>query len=802
MAKDLVCNMEVEEKGAAFTTTYRGKTYHFCCTGCKKKFDVNPDNYVAPAAFGLSTEGLARGSARRPWWVIGIWAAILLAGLGSAYLFLSDALTIEFAFINNPESKQADTLLEKRLRGPTSVEEVVIVQSDTLTVDDPAFEAHVSDLYGEIMSLGPDVVEAATNYYETPDPFLVSADRHTTLIPVTLEGSLNDAGKDVGRIHDLVEEADGTDGFKALISGAATLREDFKKVAEDDFRTGDLIGIGAALVILVLVFGAVTKAALPVVLGVTSVTVAAGAAAVIGFGMSLYFMITIMIAMVGLAVGIDYSLFILSRYSEERRRGLDKDEAIAATGATASRAVLFSGITVVLALLAMFIVPMDFFRSMALGAALAVIVAVLAALTLLPAILSVIGDRIDSLRLALFRRKPGSEGVEEGQGFWEWITHTIMRRPVASMLFGGGLLIAAAVPVFGMSTGMAGVATFPDDTNSKEGFLVLKEQFSGGLTSPVEIVIDGDVESEPVRAGVERLRATLQTDPRFGPSRLVTNADGDLALLSVPPTVDPMGDEALAAVRELRSDYIPQAFAGVDVEVLVTGESAWHVDFFDEIARYMPPALAVVLGLTFILLMLVFRSLVIPAKAILMNLLSVGAAYGMLVLVFQKGYGADLLGFQKVDKVEAWLPLFLFSILFGLSMDYHVFLLSRIRERFDQTGDNAQAVAFGLRSTGSVITGAAAIMVAVFTGFALGDLVATQQMGFGLAVAVFLDATVVRIILVPATMRLLGRWNWWLPSWMRWLPHLGIEGRKELEHVLVAPGGPPAQEASRDMARG
>jgi RND superfamily putative drug exporter len=350
-----------------------------------------------------------------------------------------------------------------------------------------------------------------------------------------------------------------------------------------------------------------------------------------------------------------------------------------------------------------------------------------------------------------------------------------------SIVLAGGLLIAAAVPVLGMNTGMAGVATFPDDTHSKGGFLVLKEQFSGGLTSPVEIVIDGDIELEPVQAGVQRLEATLETDPRFGPSRLVTSPDGDLSLLSVPPTVDPMGDEALDAVRQLRSDYIPQAFSGVEADVLVTGESAWHVDFFAEIERYMPLALAVVLGLTFILLTLVFRSLVIPAKAILMNLLSVGAAYGMLVLVFQEGYGADLLGFQRVDKVEAWLPLFLFSILFGLSMDYHVFLLSRIRERFDQTGDNSQAVAFGLRSTGGVITGAAAIMVAVFAGFALGDLVATQQMGFGLAVAVFLDATVVRVVLVPATMRLLGKWNWWLPSWLRWLPHLGIEGRDELQ---------------------
>ena len=778
MARDPVCGMEVDERAPVATATHKGKTYHFCCSGCEAEFNASPDSYIASTGLGLSTEGLARWSALRPWRVIAVWAAILVVSLGLAFTFLNDALTIEFAFINNPESKQADTLLEERLRGPKSVDEVIIVRSDTLTVDDPAFEAYVDDLYGEIMALGPDVVEAGTSYYEIADQTLVSEDRQTTLIPLIMEGSLNNAGGDVGRIHTVVGEADGREGFQAVMTGDATLMEDFKKVAEDDFRTGDLIGIGAGLVILILVLGSVTRGILPLVLGITAVAVAVGAAAVIGIVMSLYFMITIMIAMVGLAVGIDYSLFILSRYGEERRRGLDTVAAITAAGATASRAVLFSGITVVVALMAMFIVPMDFFRSMALGAVLAVIVSLLAALTLLPAILSALGDRIDSLRIPLLGRKPGVDEANERRGFWEWVSHTIMRRPVASVVVAGGLLVAVAAPVVGMGAGMAGISTFPDDTQSKEGFLVLREQFSGGLTSPVEIVIDGDIASPPVQAGIASLQATLETDPRFGPSRVVTNPDGDLALLSVPPTVDPMGDEALAAVRELRSDLIPQSFSGVEAEVLVTGETAWHVDFFDEIKRYMPIALTVVLGLTFVLLMVVFRSLVIPMKAIMMNLLSVGAAYGLMVLVFQEGIGADLFGFERVDKIEAWLPLFLFSILFGLSMDYHVFLLSRIKERYDETGDNRQAVAFGLRSTGSVITGAAAIMVAVFAGFAMGDLVATQQMGFGLAVAVFLDATIVRIILVPATMRLLGKWNWWLPSWLRWLPHLGIERRE------------------------
>jgi len=318
----------------------------------------------------------------------------------------------------------------------------------------------------------------------------------------------------------------------------------------------------------------------------------------------------------------------------------------------------------------------------------------------------------------------------------------------------------------------------PDRFESKKGFLILQEQFSAGLVAPAEIVIDGAIDSPAVQEGIRRLEAAMVSDPRksFGLAKLEVNAGRDLALLSVPVVGEANSEEAIGAIERLRKEYVPQAFSGVPAEVLVGGVTAFNKDFFDLADRYQPIVFAFVLGLSFILLMVVFRSLVVPLKAIIMNLLSVGAAYGLMVLVFQKGVGASVLGFQQVPTVEAWIPLFLFSVLFGLSMDYHVFLLSRIRERFDQTQNNTEAVAFGLRSTAGIITGAALIMVAVFGGFASGELVMFQQVGFGLGVAVLLDATIIRSVLVPASMKLLGPVNWYLPKALHWLPDLRPEG--------------------------
>jgi RND superfamily putative drug exporter len=722
----------------------------------------------------LSPQGLARWSAKRRLTVIAIWVGLFLVGGLLTSRYLSGALTTQAEFTNNPDSKQAQQLLEQRLSGPRRSNEVVIVRSDSNTVTDPAFKAYVQRLVGDLDALTPAVVQQATDPYQAGNR-LVSQDRHAILIPVTMAGTLDDADKNIDQVLDRTLHAPHPDGFKVWVAGEATAAKDANAIAEEDLKQGETIGIVAALAILVVVFGALAAAVVPIVLAIMAIVVALGLVSLLGLAFDLSFLVTNMVTMIGLAVGIDYSLFIVSRYREERAHGRDKLAAIAAAGATANRAVFFSGMTVVLALAGMLLTPTTVFRSIAAGAITVVLVAVAASLTLLPALLAVMGDKVNALRVpVLFRRR--QQDLERTHGIWAQVARRVMARPATSLLLAAGILAVVALPLVGIRTGFSGISTYPDTIQSKQAFTVLSRDFSGGLTSPAQVVVDGDVRSAAVTAAIGRLQAALAADHAFGPSTVQTNQPGDLALVSVPLNGDPSGQAATAAVRHLRTVTIPAAFDGTGARVLVGGQTAVFIDFVDLTHWYTPLAIALVLGLSVLLLLVVFRSVVLPLLGVALNLLSVGAAYGLLVLVFQHGIGAGLLGFQQVDTIEPWLPLVLFSVLFGLSMDYQVFLLSRIQERHRRTGDTRDAVAFGLRTTGGIITGAAVIMVAVFAGFAAGRLVELQQTGFGLAVAVLIDATLVRSVLVPAAMRLLGKWNWYLPRWLGWLPQLPIEG--------------------------
>jgi putative drug exporter of the RND superfamily len=523
-----------------------------------------------------------------------------------------------------------------------------------------------------------------------------------------------------------------------------------------------------------LVFGAVVAGLVPLLMAIVAIVVALGLSTLLAQYFELSVFLVNMLTGMGLALGIDYSLFVVSRYREERGQGRHELAAIEASGATASRAVLFSGSVFVIAMFGMLIVPNSIMRSLAVGAILVGFVSVAAALTLLPALLGLLGDKVNALRIPIVGRGSLQASNPEGR-LWGGIIRRVLRRPGLSLALSTGLLVALALPVFRIDIGTSGVSALPDRFASKQGFEALARDFPGLTTDPAEIVVS-NASSAGVEQALAELRTTLAADPRFGTGEVERSSDGEVAVLSVPVAGDPSASEATNAVRELRSEIVPEAFQGTDAEALVGGQSSEDIDYFDSVIDPAPYVIAFVLLLTFVLLTVVFRSIVVAGTAVALNLLSVGAAYGLLVLVFQEGVGAGLLGFQQTDTIEAWVPLFLFSVLFGLSMDYQVFLLSRIRERFDQSRDTTDAVTFGVGSTARIITGAALIIVAVFSGFARGDLIMFQQMGFGVAVALLIDATIIRSVLLPSAMKLLGDWNWYLPSWLEWLPRLQVEG--------------------------
>ena len=728
------------------------------------------------------TDRLAASCARHPWRTIAAWIAAIVVAFGLVGSLLGGNLTSEGHVTNDPESLRAYDLQFERFPQREGFEELVIVRSETLRVNDEEFRAQVNELTEAGRATG--AVGRARSYYANRDQSLVSPDRHATLIQISLAEPAEDA---VEEVIGVVERFDGERGFDVSMTGEFTLDRDFGEVSERDLRNGELrFGLPAAMIVLLLVFGALVSAFLPLLLALVSIVVALGLTALVSAQWELSLFVVNMLTGMGLALGIDYALFVVSRFREERARGREQVEAIAASGATANRAVLFSGSAFVLAMVGLLLVQSTIMRSLALGAILVGIVSVVAALTLLPAVLRLLGDRVNALRIPVVGRQVDSAAGSESR-FWGAIVRRVMRRPAISLAAGVIVLLAAASPLLGMNIGAAGISTLPDDLASKQGFVALQRSFPAASADPAQIVIDARVSSPTIRRAIDRLERALADDPRFGRASLEVNPDGDLGVLTVPLAGDALGDRAVEAVRELRADYIPAAFSGTGTTPLVTGTTAENIDYFDVMSRWLPIVLVFVLGLSFVLLTVAFRSVVIAATAIALNLLSVGAAYGLLVLVFQEGVGSGLLGFRQVDTIEAWVPLFLFAVLFGLSMDYQVFLLSRIRERFSHTRDNGDAVSFGIGSTARIITGAALIIVAVFAGFAAGDLVMFQQMGFGVAVALLIDATLVRSVLVPAAMQLLGKWNWYLPRWLGWLPRLDVEG-----HAEQAPAAPPA----------
>jgi uncharacterized membrane protein YdfJ with MMPL/SSD domain len=672
----------------------------------------------------------------------------------------------------NPESHRAYAVINREFP-PTPAElrrqssEVAVVRSDRYTVDAPAYKAFVRRLAADGRATGK--VISARSWYTTGDRALVSRDRHATLIPL-LVGS----DSDVKPVVAAVKRADAAPDFTVAITGEHTTNNDFNTLSQSDLEHGELaFGLPAALVVLLLVFGAVVAGLVPILMAILSIVVALGLVALLSLAFNLSIFVVNMITGMGLALGIDYALFVISRYREERTGGNPRDAAIELAGATASRAVLFSGSAFVVAMFGLLIVPTTIMRSLAAGAIVVGVVSVASALTLLPALLGLFGDGVNALRIPIVGRNLGR--AAEGR-FWKTIVDFVLRRPLASLVVAAGLMLAAAIPVFGLHIGASGVSTLPNRLESKRAYVALQRDFPGGQPRPVEIVLVGD----HVRGLAARVVSRVSRDGRFGvaePTEI--SRDGTTAYIKVPVRGDEVSGRAIGAVRDLRARILPSVLAGTDVRALVGGNTAENAEYFDAVTHPAPYVFAFVLGLTLLLLTIAFRSVVVALISIGLNLLSVGAAYGLVVLVFLHGIGTGLFGFARVDAIDAWVPLFLFAVLFGLSMDYQVFLLSRVKERYDVTGDTRDAVAWGVASTARIITGAALIIVAVFLGFARGELVMFQQMGFGIAVALLLDATIIRSVVLPSAMALLGPRSWYLPRWLEWLPDVGVERRVE-----------------------
>ncbi len=731
----------------------------------------------------LSPQRLAGASARHPWRTLGAWVALLVAVTFLGNTFAGPMSGDGGEFTNNPDSQVGSQLIDTHFGENATASETIVIHSDTYTVDDPGFKAVVDATIASLEPWSGDLASVA-NYYEldaagAPEAAaLVSADGNSLIIPVAFN---QDDDEYADRGEDWIEDAQAaaTDDVAVYSVGDLSGDATFGKIAEEDLSKEISIGLPVAGLVLVVVFGALIAPILPLAVGLVSIAVTSGFILLLANVLVLDDTSMSLMSMIGLAVGIDYALFFFERFREERRSGAPKMDAIERAGGSAGKAVMFSGATVILALLGLLLLPIDFFHGMGISSALVVVVAVGAAMTLLPAMVRLIGDWANAPRFGLMRKlkRQDTTGYREfetkiGTGLWGHLATAVMRRPVAWLIGSLAILLLLAAPVLSMNIGSQETSALPD-TDFTRGYRVLAEDFSAGLDSPVRIVVSSDANNAET---IDAFVATLQADPDFGAVETVASPDGEITLVNAITKADPYSHDAEDVVQHLRNEVVPTAFGDQANEVFITGATAETIDFDTALIDSLPLVFGFVLGLSFLLLMVAFRSLLVPLTSILMNILSVAAAYGALVIVFQYGVGASLFGFTEVDTITDWLPVMLFCILFGLSMDYHVFLLSRVREHFDHTGDNEEAVRVGLQQTGRLITGAALIMVAVFSSFAGGRLVEMQQMGFGLAFAVLIDATLIRTILVPSVLKLCGNANWYFPRGLGWLPDVRVEG--------------------------
>jgi RND superfamily putative drug exporter len=683
------------------------------------------------------------------------------------------------------ESGRADKILEEGFKQPAG--ETVLVQSAALDANDPAFEAAITDVVARVSKLA--AVQNVRSPLAAENASQIAKDGHSALIEFQIRGDADDALTKIDPVLAAVTAAQ-TAHPKLFIGefGDASTDKELEAAFMSDLGKAGLYSVPVTLIILIVVFGALVAAGIPLLLALTAVLATFGLWAIPSQVWPSDETLYAMVLLIGLAVGVDYSMFYLKREREERAAGRSPEAALEIAAATSGRSVLISGATVIIAMAGMLFAGPGF-APFGVATMIVVAAAVLGSLTVLPALLSKLGDNVDRLRVPFVHRLTRDDG--EGR-IWGAVIDRVLRRPAISTALAGGLLLVIAAPALQLHTAEPGIDTYPQSLDVMKTYSRLQAAFPGTEIPANVVVKAANVEAPAVQEAIGQLKwRAIATETMHEPIIVDVNADATVANIAIPIDGSGNDDASNAALAALRSQVVPEtvgALAGA--EVGVTGFAAESMDFNDEMKSVAPYVFGFVLAFAFLLLLFAFRSLVIAAKAIVLNLLSVAAAYGVLVLVFQHGWGKQLLGFESTGGIVSFLPIFLFVILFGLSMDYHVFILSRVREAYDGGLDTKHAVAHAIKTTAGVITSAAVVMVCVFSIFGILGFMVFKQIGVGLAVAILIDATIVRAVLLPASMALLGDWNWYLPKWLEWLPHLE---HGESPEVVEAP---PAITAS------
>ena len=741
----------------------------------------------------MTLGSLARSSARRPWVVVALWAVALVSSFGVVGWLWDGAFTSEGVLFGESEYNAGERILEERFRGPRPATEIVVVHSDTYTIVDPQFEVLVQNLFFDIAALAPDVVAGVSQYYNSGSAWQVSDDGHSTIIPVTMTGTLDEAAANVSELTSVVRSHNRQDDFEVLLVGEASVAERIAETATRLYLASQVIGLGFGnAAYFIALFGLMGLAALagmrlPVFLSLPMVAIPAAVAALIGMLFPFYAVAANVLVLIAAVVGLVFTALIALRYREERLSGHDNLDAIERTCSTVGTAIVFGVLSAVIGLIGVLIVLANTPSSLALGTILALGVPLVGAVTLTPALITLRYDRVISSRSAdSDAPEETSDAPRNGRGrlsrLLDWIIAAAMNRPVVSSLTAIAILVAFSLPVLNLKLGFNSPETMPNRHDNRaaygpqhhQAFTRLSERFPAGAMSPVEIVVDAPFADPEVESRVADLQAAVTFDRDFAAQTIVqTNLDRDVVLMSVPTIDHPESESAIEAVRRLRDEHIPDVFGDTGIEVLVTGRTAFAADLLHLVKCHTPLALALVTVSGLIVLLVATRSLIVPIVVTVMNLLATGAALGVMALLFQNSVGTT----DRALVIEAWLPMLVVPLLVGLLTAMNLVLLGRIRECYTRTGEHAESVTSGMSATAGIVTLVSLVMAAVFGNLVVEllewKLLPIHQLGVAMAVGLVVNTVIVQLVLLPATMKLLGNSAWYLPRFLSWLPDFG-----------------------------